>query len=122
MLEYPLNNETIFRVRIFSLKDLDGDKKLERIENKIKNNQKLNNEDVHDLVLLPLMGSEHSIEYVIKRTVELSNKCIVNEEDIVRIKSLQPLMINKFISDEKLRVSLIGDVNMRIKLFDEIRE
>ena len=122
ILEYPLNNETIFRVRIFSLKNIDADKKLERIENKVKNKEKLNKEDIHDIVLLPLMGSKHSTEHIIRKTVKLSNECIVNEEDIIKIKSLQPLMINKFIKNEKLRKKLIGEVNMKIKLFDEIRE
>lgn len=121
-LEYPLNNETIFRVRIFSLKNIDADKRLERIENKVKNKEKLNKEDIHDIVLLPLMRSKHSTEHIIRKTVKLSNECIVNEEDIIKIKSLQPLMINKFIKNEKLRKKLIGEVNMKIKLFDEIRE
>lgn len=39
-------------------------------------------EDVHDMVLLPLMNSKHSSKEILVKTIYLANECIADEMSI----------------------------------------
>lgn len=117
---YRINKDTIYKVRLISLKNFDGDSRLERIENKIKNKEKITKEDVHDIVLLPLMNSIHSPQDILVKTIYLANKCITSKKCLLHIKSLQPLLVAKLFKDDEKEMKRLFDViDMRIRYFEE---
>ena len=50
-----------FNVNIFSLNNYGGDEILDSISNKVIHSEKLNENDLNDLMFLPLMSSKNSI-------------------------------------------------------------
>ena len=53
-----------------SLKDFDGDKIINNIENKIKNNQKITRHEMLNLALAPFMSSKKPLDKQIEKTVK----------------------------------------------------
>lgn len=56
--QYKINKDCVFTIPIVSLKDFDGDKIINNIENKIKNNQKITRHEMLNLALAPFMSSK----------------------------------------------------------------
>lgn len=76
MIDYKINNSCSFKILVISLKNKDGDEAINIIENKIKNNQKINQTELINLALSPLMSFECTIEKQLEKTVQTLNKLI----------------------------------------------
>lgn len=68
--QYKINKDCVFTIPIVSLKDFDGDKIINNIENKIKNNQKITRHEMLNLALAPFMSSKKTIKQTNRKNRE----------------------------------------------------
>lgn len=121
--EYKINKDCVFTIPIVSLKDFDGDKIINNIENKIKNNQKITRHEMLNLALAPFMSSKKPLNKQIEKTVKTldevrkSMKC---SSDFVFGTEL--LIVEKFIKNERQHKKLTNILRDTMKIIDEWRQ
>lgn len=114
---------TEFQSTIVSLKDFDGDKIINNIENKIKNNQKITRHEMLNLALAPFMSSKKPLNKQIEKTVKTldevrkSMKC---SSDFVF--GIELLIVEKFIKNERQHKKLTNILRDAMKIIDEWRQ
>lgn len=121
--EYNINKDCVFTIPIVSLKDFDGDKIINNIENKIKNNQKITRHEMLNLALAPFMSSKKPLNKQIEKTVKTldevrkSMKC---SSDFVF--GIELLIVEKFIKNERQHKKLTNILRDTMKIIDEWRQ
>lgn len=121
--EYKINKDCVFTIPIVSLKDFDGDKIINNIENKIKNNQKITRHEMLNLALAPFMSSKKPLDKQIEKTVKTldevrkSMKC---SSDFVF--GIELLIVEKFIKNERQHKKLTNILRDTMKIIDEWRQ
>lgn len=121
--EYKINKDCVFTIPIVSLKDFDGDKIINNIENKIKNNQKITIHEMLNLALAPFMSSKKPLDKQIEKTVKTldevrkSMKC---SSDFVF--GIELLIVEKFIKNERQHKKLTNILRDTMKIIDEWRQ
>lgn len=121
--QYKINKDCVFTIPIVSLKDFDGDKIINNIENKIKNNQKITRHEMLNLALAPFMSSKKPLDKQIEKTVKTldevrkSMKC---SSDFVF--GIELLIVEKFIKNEKQHKKLTNILRDTMKIIDEWRQ
>ena len=121
--EYKINKDCVFTIPIVSLKDFDGDKIINNIENKIKNNQKITRHEMLNLALAPFMSSKKTLNKQIEKTVKTldevrkSMKC---SSDFVF--GIELLIVEKFIKNERQHKKLTNILRDTMKIIDEWRQ
>ena len=121
--EYKINKDSVFTIPIVSLKDFDGDKIINNIENKIKNNQKITRHEMLNLALAPFMSSKKPLDKQIEKTVKTldevrkSMKC---SSDFVF--GIELLIVEKFIKNERQHKKLTNILRDTMKIIDEWRQ
>ncbi len=121
--EYKINKDCVFTIPIVSLKDFDGDKIINNIENKIKNNQKITKHEMLNLALAPFMSSKKPLDKQIEKTVKTldevrkSMKC---SSDFVF--GIELLIVEKFIKNERQHKKLTNILRDTMKIIDEWRQ
>lgn len=121
--QYKINKDCVFTIPIVSLKDFDGDKIINNIENKIKNNQKITRHEMLNLALAPFMSSKKSLNKQIEKTVKTldevrkSMKC---SSDFVF--GIELLIVEKFIKNERQHKKLTNILRDTMKIIDEWRQ
>ena len=121
--EYKINKDCVFSIPIVSLKDFDGDKIINNIENKIKNNQKITKHEMLNLALAPFMSSKKPLDKQIEKTVKTldevrkSMKC---SSDFVF--GIELLIVEKFIKNERQHKKLTNILRDTMKIIDEWRQ
>lgn len=121
--EYKINKDCVFTIPIVSLKDFDGDKIINNIENKIKNNQKITRHEMLNLALAPFMSSKKPLNKQIEKTVKTldevrkSMKC---SSDFVF--GIELLIVEKFIKNERQHKKLTNILRDTMKIIDEWRQ
>ena len=121
--EYNINKDCVFTIPIVSLKDFDGDKIINNIENKIKNNQKITRHEMLNLALAPFMSSKKPLNKQIEKTVKTldevrkSMKC--SSEFVFGIELL---IVEKFIKNERQHKKLTNILRDTMKIIDEWRQ
>ena len=89
-----------FCFEIFSLMDEDGDRIINNIETKIKNNDIITDEELIDLSLVPVMGSENTQEHQIEKSVDLILSIDLEKFKVKNlVKSIAYLLTDKFLED-----------------------
>jgi hypothetical protein len=88
-----INVESVF------MKNYDGDKIYLEIDSKIKSDEKLNDEDLMNLILLPLMSSSKDNHEVIRDTIEIAKK-VKDEKQQYFIIAGVLTSTDKFIDEE----------------------
>lgn len=88
-----INVESVF------MKNYDGDKIYAEIDTKIKRDEKLNDEDLMNLILLPLMSSSKDNHEVIRDTIEIAKK-VKDEKQQYFIIAGVLTSTDKFIDEE----------------------
>ena len=120
---YKINKDCVFTIPIVSLKDFDGDKIINNIENKIKNNQKITRHEMLNLALAPFMSSKKPLDKQIEKTVKTldevrkSMKC---SSDFVF--GIELLIVEKFIKNERQHKKLTNILTDTMKIIDEWRQ
>lgn len=121
--QYKINKDCVFTIPIVSLKDFDGDKIINNIENKIKNNQKITRHEMLNLALAPFMSSKKPLDKQIEKTVKTldevrkSMKC---SSDFVF--GIELLIVEKFIKNERQYKKLTNILRDTMKIIDEWRQ
>lgn len=121
--QYQINKDCVFTIPIVSLKDFDGDKIINNIENKIKNNQKITRHEMLNLALAPFMSSKKPLDKQIEKTVKTldevrkSMKC---SSDFVF--GIELLIVEKFIKNERQHKKLTNILRDTMKIIDEWRQ
>ena len=121
--QYKINKDCVFTIPIVSLKDFDGDKIINNIENKIKNNQKITRHEMLNLALAPFMSSKKPLNKLIEKTVKTldevrkSMKC---SSDFVF--GIELLIVEKFIKNERQHKKLTNILRDTMKIIDEWRQ
>lgn len=121
--QYKINKDCVFTIPIVSLKDFDGDKIINNIENKIKNNQKITRHEMLNLALAPFMSSKKPLDKQIEKTVKTldevrkSMKC---SSDFVF--GIELLIVEKFIKNERQHKKLTNILSDTMKIIDEWRQ
>ena len=121
--QYKINKDCVFTIPIVSLKDFDGDKIINNIENKIKNNQKITRHEMLNLALAPFMSSKKPLDKQIEKTVKTldevrkSMKC---GSDFVF--GIELLIAEKFIKNERQHKKLTNILRDTMKIIDEWRQ
>ena len=121
--EYKINKDCVFTIPIVSLKDFDGDKIINNIENKIKNNKKITRHEMLNLALAPFMSSKKPLNKQIEKTVKTldevrkSMKC---SSDFVF--GIELLIVEKFIKNERQHKKLTNILRDTMKIIDEWRQ
>ena len=121
--QYKINKDCVFTIPIVSLKDFDGDKIINNIENKIKNNQKITRHEMLNLALAPFMSSKKPLDKQIEKTVKTldevrkSMKC---SSDFVF--GIELLIVEKFIKNERQHKKLTNILRDNMKIIDEWRQ
>lgn len=89
-----------FSFDIYSMMDEDGDKIINNIETKVKNNKKITDEELIDLSLVPVMGSKNTQEQQIEKSVNLILSMNLEQFKVKNIvKSIAYLLADKFLED-----------------------
>ena len=121
--QYKINKDCVFTIPIISLKDFDGDKIINNIENKIKNNQKITRHEMLNLALAPFMSSKKPLDKQIEKTVKTldevrkSMKC---SSDFVF--GIELLIVERFIKNERQHKKLTNILRDTMKIIDEWRQ
>ena len=121
--QYKINKDCVFTIPIVSLKDFDGDKIINNIENKIKNNQKITRHEMLNLALAPFMSSKKPLDKQIEKTVKTldevrkSMKC---SSDFVF--GIELFIVEKFIKNERQHKKLTNILRDTMKIIDEWRQ
>lgn len=121
--QYKINKNCVFTIPIVSLKDFDGDKIINNIENKIKNNQKITRHEMLNLALAQFMSSKKPLNKQIEKTVKTldevrkSMKC---SSDFVF--GIELLIVEKFIKNERQHKKLTNILRDTMKIIDEWRQ
>lgn len=108
---------SIFKPKIRSYAHRNGDEFIKLINNKIKDNIELTQDELYDIGEIPLMTSKHTIAEQILKTLELVGK-IKNIPQELRdeIISVQGLYSYKFVEDEDLKNQIMQKVFEEVKL------
>ena len=121
--QYKINKDCVFTIPIVSLKDFEGDKIINNIENKIKTNQKITRHEMLNLALAPFMSSKKPLDKQIEKTVKTldevrkSMKC---SSDFVF--GIELLIVEKFIKNERQHKKLTNILRDTMKIIDEWRQ
>lgn len=121
--QYKINKDCVFTIPIVSLKDFDGDKIINNIENKIKNNQKITRHEMLNLALAPFMSSKKPLDKQIEKTVKTLDKVRKSMKcgsDFVF--GIELLIVEKFIKNERQHKKLTNILRDTMKIIDEWRQ
>ena len=106
-----------FEPKISSFKQRDGDKFLNNINEKVKNNEELTFQETIDLGIVPLMRSEHSPNDQILKTIELTRRIKNIDHDLKNeILGVQVLLADKFVEDPDLKNQIMDVINMDLDI------
>ena len=107
-----------FTIYVKSLKAIDGDKTLNRIKEKNKNNE-LTDEDITDLELIIFMKSEKSVVELLWEISDFVNEIQnIDEKEIYDLKMFLYMYVRKFVKDEGEVEKLMERISMKGDLFD----
>ena len=100
---YNVSSKARFHIYLYSLKNIDGDKVLNKMNVKIGNNQKLTSKDLLMISLLYFMKSRKSPEInILHSAVTITNISDLDEDIGQFVKGVVLMLCDKFVNDESL--------------------
>ena len=121
MYELWISETNLLKPKYLIFKEMDGDVKLNNLKYKIRNNFSLDIVEAQDLVLIPMMKTDHDKEELVKELCHLMTKDKTIDEKLkFNLKRLEVFIINMFVRKEK-RNELLKVIDMNIKL-DNLEE
>ena len=121
---HNVSSEACFPIYIHSLKNIDGDKLLNRANAKIGTNQKLTTKDLLMISLLFFMKSENTVENnILDSAVTITNIPDLYDDISQFVKGLVLMLCDKFSEDESLNrtISNIADGNLKSSQYRHIQ-
>ena len=95
------HNNDEFTIPYKSFKSFDGDKTINTISLKNKNNEELSKSEIGDLRILTFMKSKRSPKELLIKSIELTQAAKMNERDRLHTAVLLSYLAKKFITDDK---------------------
>lgn len=100
---YNVSSKVRFHIYLYSLKNIDGDKVLNKMNVIIGNNQKLTSKDLLMISLLYFMKSRKSPEInILHSAVTITNIPDLDEDIGQFVKGVVLMLCDKFVKDESL--------------------
>ena len=119
---YQYSKENVFKIRVISLKNIDGDEKINTISKKIKNNEELTKTEILALELIPFTSYEETTEEMTLKTAKLTNEITtLTEDELNKIKYIQQGICSKVI-EEQYQDEIMEEIKMRNTLYDNARK
>ena len=100
-LIFNWHNNDGFTIPYKSFKSFDGDKTINNISLKNKNNEELSKSEIGDLRILTFMKSNRSPKELLIKSIELTCHAKMNETDKLHTAVLQSFLAKKFIRDDE---------------------
>lgn len=100
-LIFNWHNNDGFTIPYKSFKTLDGDKTINNISLKNKNNEELSKSEIGDLRILTFMKSKRSPKELLIKSIELTCHAKMNETDKLHTAVLQSFLAKKFVTDDE---------------------
>ena len=91
----------LFTIPYKSFKTLDGDKTINNISLKNKNNEELSKSEIGDLKILTFMKSKRSPKELLIKSIDLTVDAKMNETEKLHTAVLQSFLAKKFITDSE---------------------
>ena len=105
-----------------SLKNIDGNKKINSISKKIENNEKLTPTEILALKLMPFTSYKETTEEITLKTAQLTNKITtLTIDELNNIKYIQQAVCSKVIKKEHQQ-PIMEEIKMRNTLYDQARK
>lgn len=116
---YKYSKHNIFKITVISLKNIDGNEKINSINKKIENNEKLTKTEILSLKLMPFTSYNETVEEMTLKTAQLTNKITtLTPSEINKIKYIQQAVCSKVISKDK-QSKIMEEIKMRNTLYDQ---
>ena len=117
---YNVNSEACFPIYIHSLKNIDGDELLNRMNTKIGTNQKLTTKDLLMISLLCFMKSENTVENnILDSAVTITNIPGLDDDISQFVKGVLLMLCDKFVEDESLNKTISNIVGGNMKIVED---
>ena len=100
-LIFNWHNNDGFTIPYKSFKTLDGDKTINNISLKNKNNEELSKSEIGDLKILTFMKSKRSPKELLIKSIDLTVDAKMNETEKLHTAVLQSFLAKKFITDNE---------------------
>ena len=100
-LIFNWHNNDGFTIPYKSFKTLDGDKTINNISLKNKNNEELSKSEIGDLRILTFMKSKRSPKELLIKSIDLTVDAKMNETEKLHTAVLQSFLAKKFITDSE---------------------
>ncbi|MDO5849827.1 MAG: hypothetical protein Q4P14_01305 [Methanobacteriaceae archaeon] len=117
-IEHRIGPKSKHTITIETLKKINGDDILKKIEE--KTNKKLSKKDISKLSLVPLMKTKDPTEQIILKVCKLTNKLKINPQDLEYLKCIQVQLSEKYVKDEQIRTLIKEEIKMKCKLFETV--
>ena len=100
-VNYKWHGSSQFTIPYKSFKSFDGDKTINNISLKNKNNEELSKSEIGDLRILTFMKSKRSPRELLIKSIELTQAAKMGERDRLHTAVLQSFLAKKFITDNE---------------------
>lgn len=119
---YQYSNDNVFKIKVISLKNIDGNKQINSISKKIKNNEELTKTEILALELIPFTSYDETTEEMTLKTAKLTNEITtLTEDELNKIKYIQQGICSKVIKKE-YQEEIMEEIKMRNTLYDNARK
>ena len=117
---YNVSSEACFPIYIHSLKNIDGDKLLNRMNAKIGTNQKLTTKDLLMISLLCFMKSENTVENnILDSAVTITNIPDLDDDISQFVKGVLLMLCDKFSEDKSLNKTISNILGGNMKIVED---
>lgn len=115
--------KSCFDLNIISLKEFNGDKILNNIEHKIKNNKRITQKDECNLAFLPLYQTKKDPKELLYKVCSLTNQIKqIPQENLDYIKVTQLMIVDILITDTEKKERYLEEIQMKSQAIDILIE
>ena len=114
---YRINEESQHIINLEVLTTINGDQLYNNIKNKHENNEKLTEEDIANLSLIPLMKTKEPIDKVILKICKLTNDLKIKQEDLDYLKQSQKMLTERYVKKDEMKKAIQKEIKMVTDLF-----
>ena len=117
---YNVSSQACFPIYIHSLKNIDGDELLNRMNTKIGTNQNITTKDLLMISLLCFMKSEKSVENnILDSSITITNIPDLDDDISQFVKGVVLMLCDKFVEDESLNTTISNMVGGNMKIVED---
>ena len=117
---YSVNSKSSFPIFLHSLKDIDGDKFLNRMNAKIGSEEWFDEKELLMLSLLCFMKSENDVEHtILNSAVAITNIDGLNKDISQFVKGVVLMLCDKFVENESLNTTISNLVGGNMKIVED---